>query len=173
MKGERGNPHETRKNLLNYLKENPKATIHMISSALRVNKSTLRYHLRYLEKKGEISSCIDKGKRKYFNKKNISGRCGSISRNQERVLNIIKSSPGISRNGIKSRISITSKEMTYVIKTLRKKNLIIDCGDKYKAFGGSEMEERMLVVLAKKLLEGKIDEDTFHALKHEIQKNKK
>mgnify|MGYP001029006760 CR=1 FL=1 len=172
MKGERDNPHRTRKILLRYLSENPGSTILILSSALRINKSTLRYHLRYLDDKDEIFSVKRRGKRRYYLKGKENHPVNDITRNQERVLTLIRSKPGITRKQIRSQMNLTSRSLTYVLKSLRGDQLIWEDKGKYTAVTPENLADRMLVVLVKKLLNGRIDEETFLAMKEEIERKR-
>jgi len=178
MKGERQKDHGTRKLISEYVVEHPGVTIKVLSGTLGLNLGTVRYHLENLVREEVLISRKEGGLRKYFSSmvsyRNLtpSARERSISRNQERVLKLIEGNPGITRKEIKASLDITGKGLTYVLQRLRSSKMIWEVrrGDiiGFEIITREKLMDEILVMLARRLVRGEIDERTYLELKDGI-----
>jgi predicted transcriptional regulator len=99
---------ETRKSILNHILIHPGTSFKNLKKIFNFSDSTLRYHLRYLEKKKEINSKIDGNNKYFFPNKEILVNNDSASElkfyslndKQELILKNIKLNPGISQKDL-------------------------------------------------------------------------
>jgi predicted transcriptional regulator len=182
MKGERGNTHSTRNGLSEYIVENPGVSFSTLLNAFGLNESTLRYHLDYLLKSGEITTCRTGTSKRFFptysSRTAIEGnRPEPMSRSDARVLDIIKSTPGISRSELKAHVPLTSKELTTSLTRLKERYMIWEQRENgrtsYEVVTREKVLKNALVLIVGRLLEGEIDEATFLRLKDEIERQLK
>lgn len=180
MKGERNTEHITRTNLLDYIVRNPSVSFQTLVQIFKMKESTLRYHIDYLLQKGEITKRRSGVSKVYYPKlirNHFNGPDNGnseLKRKEQRVLSIISNESGIPRSEIKKSISMTSKELTYVISRLKEKNLIWEhCEGSQKTYEAVTREKILsnsLVLLIKMFLDKKIDESTFLELKSEVER---
>jgi predicted transcriptional regulator len=180
MKGERQKDHGTRKLINNYVVEHPGVTIKVLSRTLGLNLGTVRYHLENLVREEVLISRKEGGLRRYFSSMvsysslTPNARERNISRNQERVLKLIEGNPGITRKEIKNSLDITGKGLTYVLQRLRSSRMIWEVRRVdtigFEVITREKLMDEILVMLARRLVRGEIDERTYLELKDEIGK---
>ena len=180
MKGERSSESVIRKSLLDYIVQNPSVSFQTLVRAFKMNESTLRYHVDYLIHTGDIIKRRSGVSKIFFPKLLTNQYRGSdngnngLNRKDKRVLTIISQKPGITRKGIKESVSMTSKELTYVISKLNERNLIWEHGNggekTYEVVTREKILHNSLVLLIKMLLDGNINESTFLTLKDEVER---
>ena len=166
--------HQTRELLLESIKERPGISFSRLMRALNLNEGTLRYHLRYLERKDLISSKKEGAKRVYFS--SLSSSAGvykaDLTRDQTRVLNVIRRNPGIGQKGILGYTELSRKGLKNIIQRLKKDHLIWELengnGLGYEVITRKRLKEEMLIELAEKFLKDEIDQTTFLDLKEWI-----
>lgn len=184
MKGERDGQNVTRSLLFDYISEHPGVTFQMLINAFSLKESTLRYHLNYLQLKEEIFERKRHGLNTYFSNmvKRSSGEKGGSSKRptyvrNERLLNVIKGNPGITRDGLKMMIGLNSKELTTGLSQLKESGLIWGRENggtmHYEIVTKERLLDEVLVSLIRKLVDGEMDEKTFLALKTEIEKERR
>ncbi|MGA1873784.1 MAG: winged helix-turn-helix transcriptional regulator [Thermoplasmatota archaeon] len=172
--------HRTRKILLRFIRKNPGVSFGDLMSTFDLNKGTLRYHLRFLEKKGTIRS-ERKGRRKVFfhhGFKTPSVREGSdaedLGEAASTVLEIIEENPGVGVKGISGISGMSKKEIRRCISFLRIRRLIwkveTDLGPGYRRITRDALKDEMMLILLEKLASGEIDEVVYLELKERIRK---
>jgi predicted transcriptional regulator len=180
MKGERSTDNIIRKTIFDYIVQNPSVSFQTLVIAFKMNESTLRYHIDYLIHNEDITKRRSGVSNIFFPKLIRNHYRGSengnngFKRKEKRVLTIISQEPGITRKGIKKSISMTSKELTYVMSKLNERNLIWEhCngGEKtYEVVTRDKILSNALVLLIKMFLDKKINEPTFLELKKEVER---
>lgn len=178
-----GNEHRTRVLLMKYINDNPGVTYRMICSTLRTKESTLRYHLKYLLSREQIKFIKTGGEKRFYSfdtnvyRRNQYAKDNGISRNQDRVIRIIEANPGISRTELKGMINTTSKGLSYILSRLKQKKLVWEYEDqgriRYEVVTREKLIDEMLLVITQKLIDHKIDEQTFLLLKEKIDNDGK
>ena len=178
MRGEREKENRTREMVHNYVKSHPGASLPDMMRILQIPEGTLRYHLDYLVRKEKIDTTLRGSRRCYFPSE-LSGSGSfpgvdpsTLSRDQIRIIEVIKRNPGISRSGITDMTNIGGKELSRNLRKLRGSGIIwkIQNGGEpgYEYITDEGLKKEMLKLLIMKLLDGDIDEDTFIFLKEQI-----
>lgn len=163
--------HRTRERLLESIKDRPGVSFSKLMRALNLNEGTLRYHLRYLERKDLISSKRLGTKRVYFSSASPTamGTITELTREQTRVLNVIRKYPGIGSKDILRSTELSRKGLKQIILKLKREHLIWEIkngnGLGYEVITRMRMKEEMLVDLAERFLKDEIDQSTFIHLK--------
>lgn len=157
-----------RSKIINYVQIHPGASFKTIKTIFDLNDGTLRYHLKYLEKHGQIKS--DSKKRIYYPIEHKEERV--LSRTQQQLINTVKKYPGLTqkelivktkmhRSTIRNNINLlVEKEMLSIIKT----------GNEIHHFYiyPEELEKIKILRLLTKLVLDKIDEETYWHLRREF-----
>ena len=115
--------------IYHFILNNPGVHLRRMSRDLDINIGTLRYHLRYLEKKRIITSKIDNNLKTYY----IAGKLGvkdkviSSLLQQKRFRDIILSiilSPGTTPNKISEKLMLKSSTLSKYIRILEDREII-------------------------------------------------
>lgn len=173
----------TQRVVLNYIKDNPGSSLSRIARTLEINKGTLRYYLRTLEKEEMVRSELAEGRRYYYARFLIeadakgSKSARDLTLSQRRLLRIITDNPGITRSGLLDRSSDNKVKVNRSIEKLLSKKMI------YRSPNGGEdgfhriSKERIIremeMALVSDLVEGKIDEIAFMKMVEELRRMKK
>ena len=175
--------HNTRKTIYNHIAEYPGVTFSTLKSFYDISESTLRYHLKYLERGEQISPRLESGQLHYYPNitinsiSNISGvnpNRSNLTPHQERILITIKQNPGINQTELMEKTSFKRHVLTYNISKLidmgrvRKFNHVRNVC--YEYITNELLESEMLKVLVIKLLNNEIDESSFLMLKDRLKK---
>lgn len=161
-----------RSKIVNYIQIHPGTSFKTIKTIFNINEGTLRYHLKYLEKHGQIKS--DTKKRIYYP---IGyGKESTLSKTQQKIIFTIKRNPGITQKKLSAKTNLNRI-------TIRKNiNLLIQNESVYVREIGKrlhhyyiyseELKNIKMMKLINKLLLHKIDEETYWDQRHEINKRK-
>ncbi len=98
----RGSKNELRPIIANYIKVHPGSSFKTIKTIFDLSDSTLRYHLRYLEKKGQIKS--DPKKRVYYPKEPKDEE--TFTKIQNKLIYTVKNNPGITQKELAEKTNI-------------------------------------------------------------------
>jgi predicted transcriptional regulator len=159
---------EIRPKIANYIRIHPGTSFKTIKTIFDLSDSTLRYHLRYLEKKEQIKS--DENKRIYY----PIGHLGEskLNKTQQRLINTIKRNPGITQKKLSFKTKMNRLTARNNINFLVEKEIIsiIKIGKEIHHFYiyPEELKEKKILRLITKFLLDKIDEETYWDLKHEL-----
>jgi predicted transcriptional regulator len=161
--------------IIGYVSRHPGSSFTDIMRTLSLQESTLRYHLSKFEKKGLLSSRKIGKKRCYFSRTMDFGKDGShegLSRQQERVLALIKHQPGISRVDIIAKLPFGGSSVTAILNSLMKKGMVRKVSNEdstgYEEISRKELKKRIFKQLVIRLVNGEIDELTFKEMVKEI-----
>jgi predicted transcriptional regulator len=173
---------QIRKTVYNHILEYPGVAFTTLQKVYNLNNSTLRYHLKYLERAERIASRIESGKLHFYpnnstsiasNPTNPKFQIHELSLHQENILNAIKHNPGINQTDLMGKTSLKRHILTYHISKLvelgmvRKKN-----HEKtvcYEYIPDELLQYEMLKILAIKFLNNEIDEQTFMKLRSRLK----
>jgi len=164
--------HTTRSRLLDLISSEPGLSLMEIVSTLGLKESTLRYHLKYLERKQMVESDDVEGKKRYFSsgarhlrKRERKEIEIGLSERQKRLLSMIDGHPGIDQK----RICIFSKLNRFVISyhldKLEKLGLIrkkrTGKNVQYFKIDEEELRKRIISAMVEDLSQGRMDEERF------------
>lgn len=175
---------QLRKMLYNHIVEYPGVTFTTLEKLYDLNHSTLRYHLKYLEQAERITSRLESGKLHYYvcnreefisnpvNNNLISQR---LTSHQEHILNAIKQYPGINQTELIAKTSLKRHIITYNISRLTELGLVRknnhDKNVCYEYIPKELLYHELLKVLAIRLLNNEIDEQTYLKLREKLKKD--
>ncbi len=156
-----------RPKIASYIRIHPGTSFNTIKTIFDLPDSTLRYHLRYLEKKGKIKS--DPDKRIYY--PTDRGRENGLSKIQQRLIYTIKNHPGITQKVLVIKAKINRLTIRNNIKILVEKEMlsIVKMGKEIHHFYiyPEELERTKMMRLITKFLLDKVDEETYWDLRRE------
>jgi predicted transcriptional regulator len=159
---------EIRPKIANYIRIHPGTSFKTIKTIFDLSDSTLRYHIRTLEKNGEIKS--DENKRIYY----PIGHFGEskLNKTQQRLINAIKKNPGITQKELSVKTKMNRLTTRNNINFMVEKDIIsiIKIGKEVHHFYifPEELKEKRILRLITKFLLDKIDEETYWDLRHEL-----
>jgi predicted transcriptional regulator len=170
---------KTRKVILNYISAHPGVTFTQIKDVLDVNKSTLRYHLRYLQRRESITSKIENGKKCFYciGQKILQHPEENrvpLSNVQVHILNVIINNPGITKGNLVFKTRLETHVITYNVDKLVTHKLVwktrIGKEVGYEYITQEKLHSELLKLLVNSFVKGEIDKETFFRLKQELEK---
>lgn len=151
--------------IVNYIQLHPGSSFNDIQTIFETPESTLRYHLRYLEKKGQLYS--DSKKRIYYPTEHKEKK--SISKTQMILINSIKKHPGITQKELAAKTRVNRLTIRKNINLLieDEKITVTRIGNEIHHFFvyPEDLEKIKTLRLITKLVQEKIDEDTYWKLR--------
>ena len=174
---------DTRKLIYDHVIAHPGVSFIELKSVFKLNDSTLRYHLNYLEKSKKISFGLEKGRRYYYPhsgdghviqkaEETNTLIAYELSGAQERIISIIKMYPKINQKELATKTRINRITLSKNLNKLMNLCLVrkIPNGNKvqYEYLENKELRYEILKRLIKKLLNNEIDEETFLKLKRQL-----
>ncbi len=183
LKGDTSLENETRRLIYNHIMAHPGVSFNVLKSVLKLNESTLRYHLNYLEKSKMISFGSENGRRNYFpysgsimviRKAEDSNTLTSyeLTGAQEKIITTIKMNPRINQKELVELTRINRITLSKNLKKLMDLCMVrkIPNGNKvnYEYLENKQLRYEILKRLIRKLVNNEIDEETFLKLKQEL-----
>jgi predicted transcriptional regulator len=168
LKSKKGkSSNDLRPKIASYIQLHPGSSFGDIQEIFNLPESTLRYYIRYLEKKGQIFS--DSKKRIYYPTEHKGDK--GISNTQRILINIIKKNPGITQKELavktnKNRLTIR-KHTNLLVKNELVTTTRIGNAIHHFYIYPEELDKIKALRLITKLVQGKIDEDTYWDLRRE------
>lgn len=174
--------HRSRKLIYNFISTNPGASFETIKKFFDMNKSTLNYHLKFLERNKKITSKLEGGFRCYYCAFKIDhdlhlfvkDKQAGLTGTQKLLIRIIQDNPGVSNKELIARTKINRKNLSYNIKKLRELKLIwavkVDGILGYEYITKEKLKHEVATRLISKLLADEIDEATYHKIKKKLEK---
>lgn len=166
--GQRSSKNDLRPKIANYIQVHPGSSFKTIKTIFDLPDSTLRYHLRYLEKTGQIKS--DSNKRIYYPIESKGEK--TLSETQQKLIYTIKKNPGITQKELSTNTKMNRLTIRNNINFLVKKEIlsIVKIGKEIHHFYiyPKELEKRKMLRLITKFLLDKIDEETYWDLRPEL-----
>ena len=151
--------------IANYVQLHPGSSFGDIQKIFDLSESTLRYYIRYLEKKGQIFS--DSKKRIYYPTDHKGKR--SLNNTQMLLINSIKNHPGITQKELAAKTKINRLTIRKNINLLveNERITITRIGNEIHHFyiHPKELEKIKTLRLITKLVQDKIDEETYWVLR--------
>lgn len=173
--------HRMRRIIYNYVSSNPGVSFGTIKGMMDMNKSTLRYHLNFLEKANKVK-CTREGKHNCYHPTqsdtlNLSPVHGidlnTLTKGQKRLLTLIIKNPGITPGELVTLVPSNKKKLRYNLNRLMELRLIwkvkIEGEIGYEQITGEDVKEEILKKLIKRLLAKEIDEETFLTIKKRLE----
>ena len=166
-----------RKRILYYIKENPGSSFQNIRRILDINESTLRYHLKCLERAGEVDLMVLDGQRTLYpgslTKVRKRSENGDITDLQgERLLNIIENDPGIEYDEILTLTNLSKRDVSTLIRRMVLSHIVImvdnENDKECSYYPVDRYYEIMFKRLVRMLLDGDLDEVAFLSRKREL-----
>ena len=164
----------------------PGVSFIILKSIFKLNDSTLRYHLNYLQRSRKISFGLEKGRRYYYPHlgevhviQRTDGSDGSdtlrgyeLTSKQVKIVSMIKMHPKINQKELVKMTGINRITLNKNLKKLKVLCLVrqLPNGNKvqYEFLENKQLRYEILKHLIKKLLSNEIDEVTFLKLKKEL-----
>jgi len=144
-----------------------------------MNRGTLRYHLDLLKTDQLVLVKEISRKKCYFSmesgnmEKNVNT---SLSLEEERVLVLLKSDPGMTRNDLKKTLNITSSGITRSIRSLKVKGKIWEMDKegtrRFYSVSREMVVDELILDLVEMFLDGRINETRFQVLKKKLLEEK-
>ncbi len=163
---------DIRPKIINYIRMHPGASFNSIKTVFDLNDGTLRYHLKYLEKHGQIKS--DPKKRIYY--PIAYGEESAFSKTQQKIIFTIKQNPDITQKKLSAETNLNRITIRKNVNILIQKERIYvrEIGKKLHHYYiyPEELKRIKMMKLINKLLLHKIDEETYWDQRHEINKTK-
>ena len=172
--------HKSRKLIYNFISTNPGAAFENIKKVLDMNKSTLNYHLKYLERSKQITSKLQDGQRCYYCAYKVDHSIQpvldrappNLTETQQHLLKLIQNRPGITNKELIIQTKLNRKNLSYNIKKLRENKLIWAVRSDgllgYEFITKEKLQYEMATRLIAKLLSDEIDEETYHKIKTKL-----
>ena len=174
--------HKTRKMIYFHILAYPGVSFNILKSVFGLNDSTLRYHLKHLEKRDQIRLGLKHGRRRYYPHpdKNIVVRktkedleTFELTPRQELILDIIRRYPGITQKELIHRTDLNRLTLTNNLNKLMDLCIVRKIFDnknvRYEYIENEQLRFEILKQLAIKLLNKEIDEATFLELKRKLE----
>jgi predicted transcriptional regulator len=174
---------QIRKMIYKHITEYPGVSFSTLKKFYELNDSTLRYHLKYLERAEKITSQIKDGILHFYlfnrnltgpNTVNTNSMAPQLSPEQNNILNVIKQYPGINQSELISQTSLKRHVIGYNISQLLDLGMVrkVNNGRNvcYEHISNDLLEYEMLKILAVKFLRNEIDEQTYLRLRSQLKK---
>ncbi|MGA1847952.1 MAG: winged helix-turn-helix transcriptional regulator [Thermoplasmatota archaeon] len=169
-----------RKRILHFVSQNPGSPLLSVGKSLGINESTLRYHLKCLERKGEVDLKTLEGRRLVYPGSGsvpevLDRRKGrKLDARSRKILAIIGGSPGLDHEGILEMTDLSKKEVLMVLRGLIRSRRIIMVEDEENErcahYLTGTYYDNMFRYLVELLLQRKIDEESFLRRKRELDR---
>lgn len=174
------NQNETRMSIYKHIMNYPGVRFTVLKDIFGIPEGTLRYHLRYLERREQVRSTMEEGRRCYYStdvsQKDvfISGQAQrKLSPAQDKIFKAIRNSPGISQKELCSATGLNRFTLMYNIKKLIYRGIVrrYQTGKTvhYEYISSSRLNHEILRRATVDLLNGRIDEDTFERIVSKIE----
>ena len=169
---------QIRKMLYKHISQYPGVSFSTLKRFYELNDSTLRYHLKYLERAEKISSQLKEGILHYYlfnrnwnnqNQQNPDIYTHQLTHEQNNILNTIKQYPGINQSELMSQTALKRHILSYNLSQLINQGIIrkVNNGRNvcYEHITNDLLEYEMLKILAVKFLNNELDEQTYLRLR--------
>lgn len=164
--------HGTRSQLTDLIKKEPGLSLMEIVRSLGLKESTLRYHLKYMEKKRIVESENIDGKKRYFSagakhkRKRKRERIEiGLSEKQSRLISIIGDNPGIDQKKLCILSRFNRFMVSYYLEKFEKLGLVNKKRSgknvRYFKVDEEELRKKIISAMVEDLSEGKMDEERF------------
>ena len=173
--------HYIRKMIYNHIIEYPGVSFSTLKRVFDLNDSTLRYHLKYLERTDRITPTMERGQLHYYPFNQISSTPDStpgphqkqkLTHHQEAILNAIRHYPGITQKELGKRTSLKRFILTYNLSKLIDLGMVRKNNHShavcYEPITDQQLNHEIMRVLTVKLLNKEITEQSYNELKRRL-----
>jgi len=173
---------ETRRSIYKHIINYPGVPFTVLKEIFGIPEGTLRYHLRYLERKKQVSSRIENGRRCYYS--TVSGEETGVTKPsertvlspvQERVLSAVRKKDGLTQKELCSLTGLNRFTLMYNLKKLMSRGLVRQYANgrevHYEYISKARLDREILRRAAIDLLNGRIDEDVFERIAEKLGKD--
>jgi len=164
--------HKTRKLIYDYVQTHPGTNISVLKSFFNLNKSTLKYHLVYLEKNKKIRSEISNGKTCFFCLDGANRPNNDLTKTQSRIIAVVKEKPNITQKEIIRKTKKNQKTVSYNLNKLIEMDLIIKEESKgknhYKEKPKKNVRDQVMKRMIQMLLDNEISPEKFKSMKKRL-----
>jgi predicted transcriptional regulator len=172
---------KARRLVYNYISSHPGESFSNIRKVLDMKKSTLLYHITYLERADKIFSKKEGRVRNYYCKDkplsniypNGKPQHQVLTKTQKQLLNLIQDKPGITKNEIIHFTKVNGKKLMYNLRRLRDLKLIWHVKENgiigYEYITSEKLREEAINKLIIKLISNEIDEKKFHKIMKKLE----
>ncbi|UCF07468.1 MAG: winged helix-turn-helix transcriptional regulator [Thermoplasmata archaeon] len=158
---------DLRPKIANYIRMHPGSSFSTIKTIFALSDGTLRYHLKHLEKEGQIKS--DDKKRIYYPTGHPHE--SDLSKVQQKLIHAIKKHPGITQKELAAKTKINRLTVRNNINVLIESEMLstIRMGKEIHHFYiyPEDLEKTKMLRLISRFLLDKIDEETYWELRQE------
>ena len=179
MTSEDVNIHRTRQVLLERIRSLPGISFGSLQRSLGLNKGTLEYHLRYLERERDIFSKKTGRSRTYYSSSHDPSRTvgwEGILPEQRKVLEMIRGEPGIDMYQLLQRTDLSKPRLHRIINSLKEHRAVMEVengsGTCYECVSNDDLVDEMLLELAERFMKGELDRGTFLRMKDLLDRRK-
>ncbi len=171
--------HETRRLVFNYISKHPGVSFGDIRGLFDLTESTLRYHLKYLERARRIRSKTNGGRRSYYStavrlRDDDGIEYKALSKAQQRILTVAQKHPGITVGELVKKTNLHKRVVQYNVRKLKEQLLLRKIGDggtpRYEFITKEGLGDELLKLIVVKFLKDEIDEETYLYLKEQLRK---
>lgn len=171
---------ETRRSIYKHILNYPGVQFTVLKDIFGIPEGTLRYHLRYLERKDQVRSVVENGRRCFYAAGTSSSRISGLNESsqnlspvQEQILKSVRKRKGITQRELCSLTKLNRFTLMYNIKKIISMGIIrtYKRGREvhYEYISPSTMKSEILRRATVDLLNGRIDEDTFEMIVEKIE----
>lgn len=174
--------HDTRKMIYTHILTYPGVSYNVLKNIFNLTDGTLRYHLEYLEKAERILPDMENGNRCYYPLQSEIGgvklsdknqKLYNYTKNQQKILNTIKTAPGITQKDLIGKTGLSRFTISYNIKKFIDMGVVKKSNSQkfvcYEYMTDEQLKHEVLMRLAMKLLNRELDEEAFLKLKNKLR----
>ncbi|MBN1390579.1 MAG: winged helix DNA-binding protein [Candidatus Thermoplasmatota archaeon] len=159
---------DIRRSIYKHIMKYPGVQFTVLKDIFGIPEGTLRYHIRYLERKKKVRSDMHEGRRCYYTvdpDRTPLNATMKLSPVQERILNTVRKRRGITQKSLCEETSTNRFTLMYNLKKLVSYGLLRRYSKgrevHYQYISRRELDRQVLRRATIDLLNGRIDEDTF------------
>ena len=175
---------QTRKTIFNFILSTPGSSFSTLENALKMNRSTLKYHLHFLEKNQVVTSKKEGRKRCYYHNPDHPSldltlrtaadvNLGEMPKKQTRLFDLVRKHPGITQKQMIKRSKMKQSTVSHNLKRLLEMKLVwkVKEGGRtgYVVVTKQRLRTEIVNRLIIRLYRNEIDQETFLRIKKKLE----